>query len=87
MEKECKGVLLWVCLIRLKISQEYIPYYIYLSLQTKNFTEYIKSVSCGTSAQPNLQIGDLLNYEFNEHSLSEQQHIVNSINCEVKYAC
>ena len=73
-------------LIRLKINDEFIPYYIYLVMQTHLFRNYIQGVSCGTSAQPNLQIGDLLNYDFIAHSFEDQQHIVDSIKKEWFYA-
>ena len=66
-------------LIRLKINPDYIPYYVYLVMQTEKFTDYIKGVSCGTSAQPNLQIGDLLKFSFTAHSYNEQQHIVDTV--------
>lgn len=63
-------------LIRLKIKDKFVPYYIYLVMQTDSFGNYIQGVSCGTSAQPNLQIRDLLKYDFKVHSVEDQQHIV-----------
>ena len=63
-------------LIRLKVNDKFISYYIYLVMQTDSFRNYIQSVSCGTSAQPNLQIGDLLKYDFKAHTFEDQQHIV-----------
>ena len=65
-------------LIRLRCNSDYLPYYVYLAIQTDSFATHIKAVSCGTSAQPNLQIGDLLKFSFKEHTKIEQQHIVDS---------
>lgn len=54
-------------------------YYLILSNQSK-----IKLLNRG-AAQPSIKVSDLINIEIYVHDINKQQHIVNSINCEVKY--
>ena len=58
--------------------------YLYYLLQTK--VEELKSISTGSTFLE-LSTNTLKDYEIDIHDMAEQQHIVNSINCEVKYAC
>ena len=67
-------------------ESEYRQNYLYYYFQSKNFKDQIAELRTG-SAQPQLPIKDFQHIDLLEHSLFEQQHIVNSINCEVKYAC
>ena len=56
-------------------------YYLILSKQSK-----IKLLNRG-AVQPSIKVSDLTNIEICVHDINKQQHIVNSINYEVKYAC
>ena len=58
--------------------------YLYYLLMSK--VDELQSISTGSTFLE-LSTNTLKEYEINIHSLQEQQHIVNSINCEVKYAC
>ena len=58
--------------------------YLYYLLQTK--VEELKSISTGSTFLE-LSTNTLKDYEIDIHNMVQQQHIVNSINCEVKYAC
>lgn len=66
-------------------ESEYIQKYLYYYFQSKNFKDQIAELRTG-SAQPQLPIKDFQHIDLVEHSLTEQQHIVNSINYEVKHA-
>ncbi len=67
-------------LIRLRVDEDkVIPKYIYYNLRTRNYKSYIIGIAGGTSTQPNMQINDLLNYEFNYFDLDTQKRIVDFI--------
>lgn len=63
-------------LIRLRVKSNCNPKYAYYLLQSKQFKNYIKSISAGTSAQPNMQMNDLLNLNIPDFSIEQQNKIV-----------
>lgn len=63
-------------LIRIRFDREITyPKYIYYIFRTHSFKEYIKAIAFGTSTQPNMQIGSLLNYELELPPLHDQTSI------------
>ena len=63
-------------LIRLRVNEVIADYqYIYYIMQSRNYKAYIKSISGGTSTQPNMKINALLDYEISLPSLEEQREI------------
>lgn len=51
-------------LIKLKVDKSVChPQYLYYSLTSKYYKDFIESISGGTSTQPNMQIGVLLSYD------------------------
>ena len=67
-------------LICLKVDiNNYIPYYIYLFLKTKQYKNFIDGISGSSATQPNLRINDLLMLELPDYNLETQQHIVDTI--------
>lgn len=68
------------------ISNSYLSKYIFYSLTSDNFINALVS-SCKGTKMPRGDKNVLLNYNLADISIKQQQHIVNSINSEVKYAC
>ncbi|MEA4333851.1 restriction endonuclease subunit S [Mycoplasma sp. 1232] len=67
-------------LIRVRVNENALPQYIYYLLKTNNFLSFIIATGMSSATQPNIRINDLLKYSVNKvHSLTEQQHIVNTI--------
>lgn len=63
-------------LIRIRINKEICDAkYVFYNFRSKKFTDYIQSIAFGTSTQPNMQIGSLLNFDFFVPSLPEQTAI------------
>ena len=64
-------------LARLRVKTSKIDSnYLFYIFKDSSFINFIKSISCGTSAQPNLKVGDLTNYEFELPPLEKQKSIV-----------
>ena len=63
-------------LIRIRAKDENNPKYIYYLLQSNNYKNFIKTISMGTSTQPNMQMNDLLNLEVPNFDRSKQDKIV-----------
>ena len=61
--------------------------YLYYVLSSNKFYEFIINNIDSNSAQPNISANSIGRYQFKCHEPAEQQHIVNSIICEVNYAC
>lgn len=68
------------------IPNEYVLNYEYLYYLLMSKIDELQSISTGSTFLE-LSTNTLKEYKIDIHSLPEQQHIVNSINCEVKYAC
>jgi len=63
-------------LVRIRVDrQKLIPKYAYYLFMTKDFVGHIDGISGGTSVQLNMQVGDLLSYQFILPPLGEQQAI------------
>ena len=63
-------------LIRIRVKEENNPRYVYYLLQSNNYKNFIKTISMGTSTQPNMQMNDLLNLEVPEFDRDKQDKIV-----------
>lgn len=63
-------------LIRIRVKQENNPKYVYYLLQSNNYKHFIKTISMGTSTQPNMQMNDLLNLEIPSFDRYKQDKIV-----------
>ena len=63
-------------LIRIRVKQENNPKYVYYLLQSTNYKNFIKTISMGTSTQPNMQMNDLLNLEVPDFDKPKQNKIV-----------
>lgn len=63
-------------LIRIRVKEENNPKYVYYLLQSNNYRNFIKTISTGTSTQPNMQMNDLLNLEVPEFDRDKQDKIV-----------
>lgn len=63
-------------LIRIRVKQENNPKYVYYLLQSTNYKNFIKTISMGTSTQPNMQMNDLLNLEVPDFDKLKQDKIV-----------
>lgn len=63
-------------LIRIRVKEENNPKYVYYLLQSNNYRNFIKTISMGTSTQPNMQMNDLLNLEVPEFDRDKQDKIV-----------
>ena len=63
-------------LIRIRVKQGNNPKYVYYLLQSNNYKNFIKTISMGTSTQPNMQINDLLNLEIPSFDRYKQDKIV-----------
>ena len=67
-------------LIRVRINENALPQYIYYLFKTNSFQSFITATGMSSATQPNIRISDLLKYSVNKfHTLTEQQHIVNTI--------
>ena len=79
VEKDLKAV----CnngLIRLKVNNDYNPYYIYQIMKTSHFMNYIKMIEGETSTRPNMKINYLLGYEFINPGIELQNEFIRLIN-------
>ena len=75
-------------IIRLKCDESKVmPFFLYYQMLSKDFLDYIQGIEGGSSTRPNMKINYLLDYSFDLPLIEKQQHIVNSINYEVKYVC
>lgn len=63
-------------LIRIRVKEENNPRYVYYLLQSNNYKNFIKTVSMGTSTQPNMQMNDLLNLDVPNFDRFNQDKIV-----------
>lgn len=63
-------------LIRIRVKQENNPKYVYYLLQSNNYKNFIKTISMGTSTQPNMQMNDLLNLKIPDFDRNAQDKIV-----------
>ena len=63
-------------LIRIRVKEENNPRYVYYLLQSNNYKNFIKTISMGTSTQPNMQMNDLLNLEVPDFDRNKQNKIV-----------
>lgn len=67
-------------LIRLRVdTSKALPYFVYCYLQTKQYSDFIESISGSSATQPNMRINDLLELKIPDKTLTEQQHIVDTI--------
>ena len=64
-------------LIRLKVSSNYHPKYIYYNLISEQFKNFIYGISAGTSTQPNMKIDHMLQYPVMNVGIEEQKAIAN----------
>ena len=80
----CSSEYLPLILINNNFIQEYMYYY--LISDTVN-SKLLPDTNGTSSSHQRIDPKTLLNIEVIPKSLSEQQHIVNSIICEVNYAC
>ena len=63
-------------LIRIRVNEKTIPKYVSYILLSNYFKSFIINISRGTSTQPNIQIGSLLQLPINLPPLPEQHRIV-----------
>ena len=63
-------------LIRIRVKKENNSKYVYYLLQSANYKNFIKTISMGTSTQPNMQMNDLLNLKVPDFDKSKQDKIV-----------
>ena len=75
IDKDCKSVYN-NGLIRIRVKEKNNPKYVYYLLQSNNYKNFIKTISMGTSTQPNMQMNDLLNLEVPEFDRDKQDKIV-----------
>jgi len=80
----CSSEYLPLVIINGNFIQEYM-YYLLLSDSVNS--KLLPDTNGTSSSHQRIDPQTLLNIEVMPRSLDEQQHIVNSINCEVKYAC
>jgi type I restriction enzyme S subunit len=67
-------------LIRIRVDKSKIyPCILNLILKTKEFIEYIDSISCATSTQPNIQIGELIAFKIPLLPFEKQKEIADFI--------
>ena len=74
-------------LIRIRVKKEYNSKYVYYLLQLNNYKNFIKTISMGTSTQPNMQINDLLNLivpDFNRYEQDKIVKILSKIDDKIK---
>ena len=80
----CSSEYLPLCVINNNFIQEYMYYF--LISDTVN-SKLLPDTNGTSSSHQRIDPQTLLNIEVMPKTLREQQHIVNSINCEVKYVC
>lgn len=67
-------------LIRLRVNKErYNSKYIYYTLQTNKFKNFIESIAFGTTGQPNMKINDLLTFKIVDIPLEKQNKLVDIV--------
>ena len=66
-------------LIRLKVNEKYNPLYIYLTMKTKDFYNYIHRIDSETSVRPNMKVDYLTSYKIKKISLEKQNQFCNMI--------
>jgi type I restriction enzyme S subunit len=65
-------------LVRIRANKNKVhPIFLYQLFKTRDFIGHIDGVSGGTSVQLNMQIGDLLDYDFTFIDKENQDEIVN----------
>ena len=67
-------------LIRLKVNDtNALPLYIYWTMKTSDFLNYINQMNSATSVRPNMKIDYLLNYQLSIPSIEEQTQFTNTV--------
>ena len=66
-------------LIRLKVNEKYNPLYIYLTMKTKDFYNYIHRIDSETSVRPNMKVDYLTSYKIKKISLEKQNQFCDMI--------
>ena len=66
-------------LIRLKINENYNPLYIFLTMKTKDFYDYIHRIDSETSVRPNMKVDYLTSYKIKKISLEKQNQFCDMI--------
>ena len=66
-------------LIRLKVNENYNPLYIYLTMKTKDFYDYIHRIDSETSVRPNMKVDYLTSYKIKKISLEKQNQFCDMI--------
>lgn len=66
-------------LIRLKINENYNPLYIFLTMKTKDFYDYIHRIDSETSVRPNMKVDYLTSYRIKKISLEKQNQFCDMI--------
>ena len=64
-------------LIRIKVSENFNPKFIYYNLISEKFKSFIYGISAGTSTQPNMKIDHMLQYKITDFNIKEQEKIAN----------
>lgn len=59
-------------LIRLKVNENYNPLYIFLTMKTKDFYDYIHRIDSETSVRPNMKVAYLTSYRIKKIPLEKQ---------------
>lgn len=66
-------------LVRIRVKKNRVyPILLYYLFKTRDFIGHIDAISGGTSVQLNMQVGQLLSYEFSFPSIEKQNEIVES---------
>lgn len=66
-------------LVRIRAKKERVnPILLYYLFKTRDFIGHIDAISGGTSVQLNMQVGQLLSYEFSFPSIEKQNEIIES---------
>ena len=66
-------------LIRLKVNEKYNLLYIYLTMKTKDFYNYIHRIDSETSVRPNMKVDYLTSYKIKKISLEKQNQFCDMI--------
>ena len=66
-------------LIRLKINENYNPLYIFLTMKTKDFYDYIHRIDSETSVRPNMKVDYLTSYRIKKILLEKQNQFCDMI--------
>ena len=66
-------------LIRLKVNENYNPLYIFLTMKTKNFYDYIHRIDSETSVRPNMKVDYLTSYRIKKIPLEKQNQFCDMI--------